>query len=79
MPVVDVDGEGEGAHGVGDGVHGRVPQHRRDPVSVVSGLAPARDLHETCNICNIVLYCTVQYCTVYLHVQVEPGGVPLRV
>ena len=68
VPVVDVDGEGEGAHGVGDGVHGRVPQHRRDPVSVVSGLAPARDLHETCNICNmyyIVLYCTAPAC---------PGG-----
>ena len=77
VPVVDVDGEGEGAHGVGDGVHGRVPQHRRDPVSVVSGLAPARDLHETCNICN--MYYIVLYCTVYLHVQVEPGGVPLRV
>ena len=53
--MVDVDGELEGALGVGDGVHGGVSQHRRDAVSGVGGFAPATDLH----------------------VQVEPGGVPL--
>jgi len=55
--VVDVDGELQGALGVGDGVHGGIPQHWRDAVSRVGGFAPATDLH----------------------VQVEPGGVPLRV
>ena len=45
VPVVHVDGELEGAGSVGDGVHGGVPQHGRDPARVVGGLPPARDLH----------------------------------
>merc|ERR1719410_1501491 len=45
VPVVHVDGELEGAGGVGDRVHGGVPQHGRDPIRGVTGLAPARDLH----------------------------------
>ena len=43
--MVHVDGELEGAGGVGDRVHGGVPQHWRDPISSVTGLTPARDLH----------------------------------
>ena len=41
VPVVHVDGELEGAGGVGDRVHGGVPQHGRDPVRGVTGLTPA--------------------------------------
>ena len=41
VPVIHVDGELEGAGGVGDRVHGGVPQHGRDPISGVTGLTPA--------------------------------------
>ena len=41
VPVIHIDGELEGAGGVGDRVHGGVPQHWRDPVRGVTGLPPA--------------------------------------
>ena len=45
VPVIHVDGELQCTGGVGDRVHGGVPQHGRDSVRGVAGLAPARDLH----------------------------------
>ena len=43
--MIHVDGVLQGAGGVGDRVHGGIPQHWRDPIRGVTGLTPARDLH----------------------------------
>ena len=42
---VDVEGGLNSTGQVGDGVHGGVPQHRADAVSLISWFPPATDLH----------------------------------